>query len=102
MPSKHGPKVEKFYGSTEWKKVRAIKLRQSHYVCERCGKPYGMVHHKIHLTESNVDDPDISINLDNLIVLCEDCHNKEHFSKHKERKMSFDSNGDIVWIEDDF
>jgi 5-methylcytosine-specific restriction endonuclease McrA len=39
-------------------------------------------------------DPTISINQENLELLCKDCHNKEHkrFTKEKE----FDSDGNLI------
>lgn len=101
MPSKYGPNVERFYHSTEWRKARATKLRMAHYVCERCGKPYGIVHHKIHLDERNVLDPSIALSLDNLEVLCLECHNREHYAKSTDRRIRFDSSGNIVSVDED-
>ena len=36
------------------------------------------VHHIIYLTPENVTDPEISLNQDNLLLLCNECHNKKH------------------------
>lgn len=53
------------------------------------------VHHKITLTELNVNDLSIS-ELDNLEPLCRKCHNKEtHGTKDG---YSFDSDGNILEI----
>lgn len=48
------------------------------YVCTRCGRPAKEVHHKIHLTPENINDPKIALNPDNLESLCRDCHFEEH------------------------
>ena len=72
----------------------AISKQTPQGKCERCGAVGEEVHHKIRLTVDNVKDPTISINQDNLELLCKDCHNKEHkrFSKEKE----FDSDGNLI------
>lgn len=31
---------------------------------------------------SNIYNPDITLNFDNLELLCIDCHNKEHFAEN--------------------
>ncbi|MCI1244599.1 MAG: HNH endonuclease [Bacilli bacterium] len=43
-----------------------------------CGEIGTEVHHKVHLTPENVGDPEISINQENLMLLCNECHNKVH------------------------
>lgn len=40
-----------------------------------------IVHHKCYIDTTNIYNPDITLNFDNLELLCLDCHNKEHFSK---------------------
>lgn len=50
------------------------------------------MHHKIILTEANLNDIDLSLNLDNLECLCRRCHNKETHGKYK---ITFDEQGDI-------
>ena len=75
-----------------------MKLRLCHYVCERCGKPNPMVHHKVHLNETNVDDMAIAIGMDNLECLCIDCHNTEHFGAPS-RHISFDVFGNIEDVD---
>ena len=36
------------------------------------------VHHIRPLTPANVSDPEVSLNLDNLVSLCRQCHAKRH------------------------
>ncbi|NLB52074.1 MAG: HNH endonuclease [Syntrophomonadaceae bacterium] len=51
--------------------------------CQRCGTTvkdikYLIGHHKIELTEENVNDPSIALNPVHIEIICLDCHNKEH------------------------
>ena len=50
------------------------------------------MHHKVHLTPDNINDPDVSLNADNLMLLCRDCHAMEH--KH-ERRWKVDEYGRV-------
>lgn len=36
------------------------------------------MHHVIELTPQNIDDPNITLNHDNLQMLCRECHADEH------------------------
>lgn len=56
--------------------------------------PTYIVHHKEHVTDKNYKDDNVFFNIDNTESLCQDCHNKEHFSKEEE--YSFDENGDLI------
>jgi len=52
-------------------------------ICEYCGKPivkaYDMIgHHKVELTEENVNDFDVSLNPDNVSFVHHRCHNYIH------------------------
>lgn len=47
--------------------------------------PGDQVHHKKHLTPKNINDPEITLNWDNLELLCLDCHRKEHDKGHRYR-----------------
>ena len=52
-------------------------------LCERCGqpilKPYDCIaHHKVELTEANVDDYAVSLNPENIELIHFRCHNAEH------------------------
>jgi|GEM_PF-392900 len=72
-------RLHNFYKSDVlWHKMREEVILRAKERCEVCGKPGTKVHHKIHLTLDNVDDPSIALNLDNLLLLCKECHNKMH------------------------
>ena len=50
--------------------------------CARCGEIFDIEelrpHHIIELTLDNIDDVNITLNPDNIEVLCHNCHNAEH------------------------
>lgn len=95
-----------FYKSKEWNKVRNYCLLRDHYECVKCGNPAEEVHHIIHLTSENITDMNVSLNPENLMCLCKDCH----FEVHKQDKADgiakangrepnpyeFDENGQLV------
>lgn len=76
------PWAEKFYASTQWRRCRNAYFKKRHGICERCGKPGKIVHHKIVLDPVNINDPMITLNDIHFELLCQDCHNKEHNEKY--------------------
>lgn len=74
---------KRFYNSKAWKDTREAYKRSVGGLCERCLKqglyvPGEIVHHKIHLTSDNVNDPSVTLNYDNLELVCRDCHGQIH------------------------
>lgn len=77
-----------FYRSREWesllKQLRIERLNDDGQIlCEYCGKPitkaYDMIgHHKIELTDANVNDFTISLNPENIAFVHHRCHNYIH------------------------
>lgn len=66
-------------------------------LCVRCGKPSEIVHHKIHLTPQNIDNPSITLSEDNLETLCRECHAIEHEGEPPTASgLVFDSEGNLV------
>lgn len=51
-------------------------------VCAKCGGVFDISelrpHHKVELTLDNIDDVNVTLNPDNIEVLCHDCHNAAH------------------------
>ena len=72
------PFAVKFYKSQRWQDCRLAYFKYQNGICERCGQAGKIVHHKVHLTARNIHDPRITLGFDNLELLCQDCHNKEH------------------------
>lgn len=92
--------AKSFYKSDAWRRARKVVIARSNGLCERCmaaglHKPGYIVHHKTYITPGNIDDPNITLNVDNLEYVCEDCHNKEHKGKGSKR-YRFDSNGNLL------
>ncbi len=88
------PYAEAFYKSKAWHRVRHAYMESQHYICERCGAPAVICHHKIHITPGNIHNQEITLNFDNLEALCMDCHNKEHMARNG--GCIFDENGDVI------
>lgn len=89
-----------FYKSAAWKRARQTVIKRANGLCERCRaaglyRPGVIVHHKDYITPENIHNPGVTLNLDNLEYLCEDCHNKEHKTKPNNR-YRFDSNGGLL------
>ena len=91
-----------FYNSKEWKNTRDYILRRDNYLC-RCGNPATEVHHIIHLSPKNINDPNITMNPSNLMSVCRDCHFAEHRGEHGNGRKNdesypycFDENGMLV------
>lgn len=77
--------AKSFYLSAAWEKTRAAYLMSQDYICERCGQPAKIVHHKRWLNRENINDISVTLCWDNLEALCQDCHNKEH---HKQESSN--------------
>ena len=86
--------IHRFYKSVAWQVAREIKIRNSNGKCERCGALGEEVHHKIRLTVLNVTNPEISLNQENLELLCKKCHNEEH--KRFSKSQQFDEDGNLI------
>lgn len=77
-----------FYRSKAWEKLlEVLKLERvddtGQVICSYCHKPitrkYDCIgHHRIELTEQNVNDPDISLNPENIALVHFRCHNLIH------------------------
>ena len=82
----HDADVERFYTTRAWRACRASVLKKNGGLCQLCLakgiiEPAVHVHHKIPLTAENVNDPKIALNADNLMALCESCHQEQHRTK---------------------
>ena len=92
----------KFYGSRAWKECRASFILSKNGLCERCLSnnkyvPGEEVHHKIWLMPDNINNPDITLNWDNLILLCRKCHAEIHMTTPATRSdVMFDDHGNLI------
>lgn len=91
-----------FYTSKEWRKTRDAYYRFQCGRCERCMaevlagarrvediNPGIIVHHKKELTPENINDPAVALSFDNLELLCDEHHNRQH--KAKAKRYTFDA-----------
>ena len=84
--------TEWFYNTQAWQDCRDAYKKSVGGICERCYKrgqivPGEIVHHKKHLTPTNVYDASIALSWDNLELLCRDCHGNEHRKNKKRYKV---------------
>jgi 5-methylcytosine-specific restriction endonuclease McrA len=86
--------LHRFYKSAAWQVAREIKIRDVSGKCERCGALGEEVHHKTRLTVLNYMDTSVSLNQDNLELLCRKCHNAEH--KRFSKDIEFDDDGNLI------
>ena len=94
------PEIEAFYVSYKWRKCRTAYAKSVGNMCERCRKK-GIIevgskknpleaHHKIPLTVDNIHDPEITLNWDNMELVCKKCHDEEKKKKPKRWKVGQD------------
>lgn len=96
-----------FYTSKEWRKTRDAYYRIQCGRCERCMaevlagarrvediNPGIIVHHKKELTPENINDPAVALSFDNLELLCDEHHNRQH--KAKAKRYTFDAKGNLI------
>ena len=94
--------ARRFYKSKAWNKCREAVMQRDHRLCVECGAPGEEVHHIEHLTPNNINDPNVTLNMDNLKTLCRDCHHKIHkrnqYTQHSSLRegVAFDSNGNLI------
>ena len=72
----------KFYNSKRWRELRdEIRLDRG-MRCDSCGRIIrgcSIVDHIEEITPDNKDDNNITLNKDNLQLLCLECHNRKTF-----------------------
>lgn len=101
-----------FYYTKTWKQVRKTIWLKQHLLCNRCHRPVyvdgisqyipkdkrlkGIVHHKQHLNNNNINNDNITLGEDNLEGLCVECHNKEHFDTSTRKDVKFDDDGNLI------
>ena len=86
---------QKVYNSKKWLRVRKAYMQSKNYICERCGEPATICHHKKYLTAENVSNAEIAYNFENLECLCQACHNLEH-EHFQQIGAVFTASGDVV------
>ena len=93
----HSPELQRFYASRRWRELRERLVIERRGVCDRCGKDFSddtsrlVAHHKKHLTDETLKDPNVAVNPDNVEILCAHCHALQHSERGfiKPRKQVF-------------
>ena len=86
------PYTEHFYKGKAWKDCREAYAKSQRYLCEDClskgilttGE---IVHHIKPITPENINDPNITLNFDNLKLVCRKCHADEHHQRKRRYKV---------------
>lgn len=96
-----------FYKSKAWQQCRRSYIAKRRMidggVCEVCHQRIGyIVHHKEHLTPDNINDPETTLNHENLSYECKQCHDEHegHGIKRKTNglRIVFDEEGQPIII----
>lgn len=95
------PFADKFYKSSLWRDCRNRYAAYRGHLCEECLRRGVLsegviVHHKIELTPENINDPEITLNFNNLELLCRFCHAEAHDQRKKCRRFTIGPDGEII------
>ena len=92
----------RFYNSKRWRKIRNRVREREQMRCQMCHrfiKGKSIVDHIIEITPFNKDDTDITLNEDNLQLLCVECHNTKTFGGYTGRRGQVKDSGIVFDIE---
>lgn len=76
--------LKSFYNSSSWRMFRTVIIAERGPLCVDChkvivdSKEIELDHDPVELTPENVNDPNVSLNPDNVKIRCHDCHNRKH------------------------
>lgn len=96
--------TQNFYGKIAWKEIRDAVMKRDAWLCVDCMKrgiykPAEEVHHIIPITPDNINDESITLNMDNLVSLCKDCHHARHekpnLGERRKRRYTVDQWGNV-------
>lgn len=86
--------LKSFYSSESWQQFRTAIIAERGPVCQKCKKVIAnsfdcILHHTKELSPENVIDYNISLNPENILIVCHDCHDKVHirFGYQPEHKV---------------
>lgn len=90
-----------FYSSEAWNRCRAAYKKSVGGLCEQCLmsgmiNPGEIVHHKVPLTPFNVEVPEVTLNWQNLELLCREHHAEMH--RKCKKRYSVDEFGKVESI----
>jgi 5-methylcytosine-specific restriction endonuclease McrA len=86
-----------FYKSKAWQRTRYAYIISKQGQCERCGQGGKIVHHKIYIDPTNIYNEAITLDHNNLELLCQTCHNQEHTGTQTTATGTrFDEHGQLI------
>lgn len=91
--------AKSFYSSRAWTDCRNAYAKSVGGLCERClahgiYRPGEIVHHKCYISPDNVNDPTVTLNWENLELLCREHHAEEH--EGRKQRYRLDALGRVV------
>lgn len=103
----HKQQALPFYSTAAWVNCRTAYAKSRAHLCERCLakgiiKTGEIVHHIIELTPDNINDPQITVNWDNLMLVCRECHadiHKEETTHRRKKRFIVDKFGHVTASE---
>ncbi|XOT28936.1 HNH endonuclease [Bacillus subtilis subsp. subtilis] len=79
---KRDPEARAFYKSKAWTECRALALTRDHGLCQDCLKERKITKAQtVHHIKELRDHPELALTLENLVSLCNPCHNRRHPEK---------------------
>lgn len=88
--------AEAFYSSGVWQRQRELYREHAHGICERCGEPGVIVHHRRELTPETINNPRWTLDFRNLELVCRGCHKAAHGRSDAGEGLIFDARGELV------
>lgn len=100
--------AEAFYKSKAWQKTRESYMHSVNGLCENCLRkglyePAVIVHHKEHITRTNIENPEVTLSFGNLMAVCRKCHAAEHdemygnkLERKNKKRFSVDGFGTVT------
>lgn len=92
--------AKSFYKSSAWVHTREAYAKSVGGLCEECLKqglynPGEIVHHKKPITPRNINDPGVTLNPENLCLLCRLHHAAAHAKNPKRYRL--DEQGRVIF-----
>lgn len=81
MRSRSSKRVDPFYASDAWKKIRLQRIKLDGWRCTECGcacggKKRGQPSPHVDHIKTRRQHPELALDINNLRTLCESCHNR--------------------------
>lgn len=94
------PFARQFYSSKAWQDCRNNYGARQGWLCEDCMKrgvytPGKEVHHVEELKPWNIHRPEVTLNFDNLVLLCKECHKARH-KQTESRRYTIGPDGEVI------